>query len=145
MLTSGAVDLSAHNFDFSTPGLHDCATRRSARKKEIFPGPDRFAPWPNDQECFSLLALSLGASADRPRGGSLLDCGDMSPLFLHGSQGESGSEFKGIRGQTGVKQKRRRAAALQTLSRHLNPVRSVYSHWQPETAKVRANRGDFHR
>jgi len=39
----------------------------------------------------------------------------MSPLvlFLHDRQCESGSEFKGIRGQQGVKPERRRAAAVQ--------------------------------
>ena len=37
---------------------------------------------------------------------------DMSPLFLHGRQGEGGREVKGIRRLQDVKEKRRRAAAV---------------------------------
>ena len=46
--------------------------------------------------------------------GTALDCGDVSPLFLHGGQSEGGGEFNRIRGQQGAKPKRRRAAAVQS-------------------------------
>jgi len=67
-------------------------------------------------EAFDETDLVAGSQAWRlprlPRGAAL-DCGDMSPLLLHGRQGESGSEFNSSRGQPNAKQKRRRAAAVQ--------------------------------
>src|SRR5438128_8556871 len=55
----------------------------------------KFAAEPPDEEQRPALAgrEAKAASCRRsPRCGAALDCGDMSPLFLHASQGDGGSE-----------------------------------------------------
>ena len=91
------------------------------------------------KEAASVSALRKQESLGRC--GAALDCGDMSPLFLHRRQGESGSEFKRsrtnqARSKSGVVPPQSKVFSSRAWKGAVTPVSSAHNEWKTHTSKV---------